>query len=92
MLPSHGRPYRGIHERIGELRAHHEERLARTLDLCTGSASAATVMRGLFDRDLDLQHVGFALAETLAHLNALIGTGALARETASDGVWRYRRL
>ncbi len=48
-------------------------------------------MRGLFDRKLDLQHVGFAIAETLAHLNLLLRSGRLARETGSDGVWRYRR-
>ena len=51
-----------------------------------------TVMRGLFQRELGLQHIGFALAETLAHLNAHRAKGAVARETASDGVWRYRRL
>jgi glyoxylase-like metal-dependent hydrolase (beta-lactamase superfamily II) len=91
VLPSHGRPYRGLHRRMSQLREHHEERLDRTLDLCGSAATAAAVMRGLFDRELGLQHVGFALAETLAHLNALERTGTLARETDTNGIWRYRR-
>jgi glyoxylase-like metal-dependent hydrolase (beta-lactamase superfamily II) len=92
VLPSHGLPYRGLHDRRASLRAHHEERLARTLELCRAPVTAATVMHGLFDRrPLTLQDVGFAQAETLAHLNRLVRSGEVKRTPAADGAWRFGR-
>lgn len=91
VLPSHGRPYRGPGVRIDELHEHHEERLGLTLELCREPATAVQIMRGLFTRELDLQHIGFAVAETLAHLNRLKNEGLLLREPDREGVWLYRR-
>lgn len=92
VLPSHGLPFRGLRMRLASLRAHHDERLDRTLELCAEPVTAATVMRGLFDRrPLTIQDVGFALAETLAHLNRLVQAGTIVRETGADGAWRFRR-
>src|SRR5690606_37639156 len=63
VLPAHGRPYEGLHLRLDQLVHHHEERLGRTLALCTTPATAARVMRGLFaHRQLTLQDIGFAQA------------------------------
>jgi len=91
VLPSHGLPFRGLRTRLASLRAHHDERLARTFELCAEPVTAATAMRGLFDRrPLTIQDIGFAQAETLAHLNRLVRAGAIARETGPDGAWRFR--
>jgi hypothetical protein len=37
VLPSHGRPFRGLHARIDQLHAHHAERCAVLLDACRGT-------------------------------------------------------
>ncbi|MDX1539893.1 MAG: MBL fold metallo-hydrolase [Geminicoccaceae bacterium] len=91
VLPSHGHPFYGLHARIDQLAGHHEERLARALELCSEPTTAATVMRDLFDRPLDQHQIGFAIGETLAHLNHLVARGHLTVER--DGARNlYRRI
>ncbi|MFM2119695.1 MAG: hypothetical protein RL722_1163 [Pseudomonadota bacterium] len=93
VLPSHGKPFRGVTERIAQLRSHHEDRLAEVLAACAGRAvSAAEVLPVLFPRSLDLHQTTFAMGETLAHLNALLHAGRLRRQRGADGVWRFRRV
>ncbi len=91
VLPSHGMPFTGLHARLTELAAHHDERLERTLAACAMPASAAAVLQALFPRPLDAHQTGFALAETLAHLNRLLGLGLLTRGPGSGGVLLYQR-
>jgi glyoxylase-like metal-dependent hydrolase (beta-lactamase superfamily II) len=92
VLPSHERPYRGLRPRLAQLRAHHRARLDETAALCRRPTTAAEVMAGLFTKELDLHQVGFALAETLAHLVALEREGRVVRRTRADGVdlWEAR--
>jgi glyoxylase-like metal-dependent hydrolase (beta-lactamase superfamily II) len=81
VLPSHGQPYRGLHARLDELAAHHEERLERTLALCRGPVTAYDVAHGLFPRAVrEPAQIGFVLAETMAHLVALERRGRVRRE------------
>ncbi len=91
VLPGHGGPFRGLRERVAELRRHHEERLSRALDLCRMPTTAFDVAVALFDRPLDGETVALALAEGLAHLNHLVARGEVERERAEDGAWRFRR-
>jgi hypothetical protein len=49
------------------------------------------VLRALFPRRYDPHQMGFALGETLAHLNYLVGQGLVARWPGQDGVLLYRR-
>jgi len=91
VLPSHGRPFFGLHARIDQLVGHHDERLAETLDACRESLTPMELTRRLFDRPLDSQQFGFALGESIAHANHLVDTGALERELCDDGRLRYRR-
>ena len=80
MLPSHGRPFRGLHERIAELEAHHRERCAELLKACVTAKSAAELIPVLFPREISDPHqVMFAMGEAMAHLNYLAQTGALTR-------------
>lgn len=91
VLPSHGLPFRGLHGRLADLRAHHEERLTEIVEICAEDRTAAQVSSRLFRRDLDAQQMVFAMGETLAHLNYLLHRGGLTRRLGLDGVHLYRR-
>src|SRR5205085_3887750 len=41
VLPSHGRPFRGAHERVGELEKHHEARFGELLEALKGGDRSA---------------------------------------------------
>jgi glyoxylase-like metal-dependent hydrolase (beta-lactamase superfamily II) len=90
VLPSHGQPFRGLHTRIDQLVEHHQLRLDATLDACRDSATVVDVMPKLFQRQLDRHQLGFALGETLAHLNFLVGQGTVARSLDDTGRLRFR--
>jgi hypothetical protein len=90
VLPSHGRPFRGLHQRIAQLKAHHDERFAELLAAChRGPQSAADLLGVLFKRKLDLHQTTFAMGEAIAHLNALWVAGRLRRTFDEDGVYRF---
>ena len=90
MLPSHDSPFRGLHGRIDHLLAHHDERLAQTFEACREPRSAAEIIPVLFNRQLDVHQIGFALAETLAHINHLVAKGEIHVDIDAAGVCRYR--
>lgn len=92
VLPSHGRPFTGLHERIRQLHTHHEERLAELTAACGEQPlSAFDALPVLFQRQLDLHQTTFAMGEAVAHMNRLWHAGTLARTRGDDGVWRFRR-
>ena len=88
VLPSHGVPFRGLHERIAVLETHHDDRLAEVYEACRTPASAYDMFGVLFRRKLDAQQTSFALGESLAHLHYLEEKGALVRQDI-DGVERF---
>jgi glyoxylase-like metal-dependent hydrolase (beta-lactamase superfamily II) len=90
VLPSHGKPFRGLPERIRQLHEHHDERLREVIAACElAPRSAAEVLPVLFKRKLDLHQTTFAMGESIAHLHALWYDGRLARRRDADGVWRF---
>jgi glyoxylase-like metal-dependent hydrolase (beta-lactamase superfamily II) len=89
VLPSHGRPFRGLHVRIDQLIGHHRERLEATLAACARPATVVEVMPHLFNRSLDTHQLQFALGESLAHLNYLLAEGRLRRRLDDDGPLRF---
>ena len=90
VLPSHGRPFRGLHRRIAQLRAHHDERLAVVEAACRERpGTAAAMVPVIFGREFDAHQMMFALGESLAHLHALWYAGQLARRVGDDGVIRF---
>jgi glyoxylase-like metal-dependent hydrolase (beta-lactamase superfamily II) len=91
VLPSHGLPFRGLHARLDHLRAHHDARLAATLDALSEPRTAAELIPVLFRRELDTHQLGFGIGEVLAHLHLLESEGAVARSTGDDGVHRFRK-
>jgi len=90
VLPSHGKPFVGLHERIRQLHEHHRDRLAEVLQACAAApCSAADLLPVLFKRQLDLHQTTFAMGESVAHLHALWFAGQLQREFCADGVYRF---
>ena len=89
VLPSHGKPFRGLHTRIAQLRAHHAERLAEVLEACKEPKSAVDIVPIMFRRPLDAHQLSFALGEALAHLHQLWLGGSLRRERGPDGIYRF---
>ena len=90
VLPSHGKPFRGLHERVRQLHEHHEARLSEVMDACRAAPrSAADVLPVLFKRALDLHQTTFAMGESVAHLHALWHAGRLKRTRDAQGIWRF---
>jgi glyoxylase-like metal-dependent hydrolase (beta-lactamase superfamily II) len=89
VLPSHGKPFRGLHLRMQQLRDHHAARLAEVVQACREPQSAADIVPLMFRRVLDAHQLSFALGEALAHLHKLWFDGIVRRETGDDGIIRF---
>jgi glyoxylase-like metal-dependent hydrolase (beta-lactamase superfamily II) len=90
VLPSHGKPFRGLHTRIAQLRAHHAARLAEVVAACTEPQSAVDIVPIMFRRTLDAHQLSFALGEALAHLHMLWQDGTVQRRKDPDGIIRFQ--
>jgi glyoxylase-like metal-dependent hydrolase (beta-lactamase superfamily II) len=90
VLPAHGKPFRGLHTRIAQLRAHHAARLDEVRAACVEPQSAVDIVPLMFKRQLDAHQLSFAIGEALAHLHALWHSGNLIRVTEHDGIVRFR--
>ncbi len=89
-LPSHGKPFQGLHERIQQLHDHHRDRLAEVLQACEEQpCSAADILPVMFKRKLDLHQTTFAMGESLAHLHALWFDGRVRRRVDATGIIRF---
>ena len=93
VLPSHGRPFRGLHARVAELQQHHADRCADLLAACAQQpCSAGELLAVLFGRPIEDAHQAmFAMGEAIAHLNYLESRQRLARST-ENGIIRYTAL
>ncbi|MCB1990880.1 MAG: MBL fold metallo-hydrolase [Geminicoccaceae bacterium] len=89
VLPSHDAPFQSLHERIRSLVRHHEERLELTRRACAEPATVARIIPTLFRRKFDAHQLGFALGETLAHVNYLLHQGHLAVVGSEGGARLY---
>lgn len=92
VLPSHDAPFHGLQGRARQLGRHHEERLAAVLAACERPVRVSDIAAVLFDRELDSHEMGFAIGETLAHVNRLIAEGKVRATTDADGVWRVQAV
>ncbi len=89
-LPSHGKPFTGIHRRVEQLQEHHRDRLSELLAACTARPhSAAEALPIMFKRALDVHQMTFAMGETVAHLHLLWWSGQLRRTVDAAGVYRF---
>ena len=92
VLPSHNEPFRGLHERLDALTQHHADRLVDFTAACAKPTTALDVAVQVFKRRLDSAQLGFAIAETVAHLNYLIVEQKVVRRENADGVHLYEAI
>lgn len=89
-LPAHGKPFVGIHRRVGQLQEHHRDRLGELLAACAERPmSANDALPILFKRALDVHQMTFAMGEAVAHLHYLWFSGQVHRRRDAQGVWRF---
>lgn len=98
LLPAHGPVSPSTHARVSELLDHHEERLARMLEVVGTDTTAYAVAKSVpWTRrerkfaDLDPMNQVLATGETGAHLEVLALRGQLTRRTSEDGTDLYSR-
>ncbi len=92
VLPSHGLPFRGAHERVAALEQHHADRLAELEEAIAKAPSplaAFDVLEVLFRRKLDAHQTTFAMGEAIAHLHYLRNARRARRAVGADGIVRY---
>ena len=89
VLPSHGKPFRGLHIRIAQLHTHHAARLAEVMEACIQPQSALDIVPVMFPRELDAHQLHFAIGEALAHLHLLWFAKKLRRSLDADGIVRF---
>jgi glyoxylase-like metal-dependent hydrolase (beta-lactamase superfamily II) len=93
VLPGHGLPFYGLHDRIAELIEHHAQRCDVIAEAIKGKPlSVAELVPHVFHRVLDEHQTGFAFGEVLAHVNHMLGQGRLGLDSGDDGVERYRSM
>lgn len=92
VLPSHGKPFHGLHARVDQLQAHHVARCELLLAACAVPQSAAELIPVLFEREIpDPHQTMFAMGEAIAHLNLLLHRGELRRVESDAAVLRFVR-
>ena len=91
-LCAHDRPFRNLHQRLQQLRDHHQERLDAAWDACSTPKHALDMLPVLFSRPLDLHQQSFAIGESIAHLHCLLYQDRLERLRGDDRVYRFLRL
>jgi glyoxylase-like metal-dependent hydrolase (beta-lactamase superfamily II) len=90
VLPSHGKPFEGVNERVDQLVRHHEHHFEAVIEACRAKpCSAADLLPVLFRRQLDLHQTTFAMGEAVAHLHALEGMGRVRGRRDEDGIRRF---
>jgi glyoxylase-like metal-dependent hydrolase (beta-lactamase superfamily II) len=98
LLPAHGPVTGSVHERVNELLAHHDQRLAEIHQaVLAGHATAYEVAKAIkwtrrqrLYEELDLFSRVMSVNETAAHLEVLLARGELSRETAADATELYQ--
>ena len=91
VLPSHNDPFVGLHPRVQALREHHYIRLDRLLTACQQPATANELVPAMFTRPLSSADWSLALAETTAHLHALMASGKVTRILQQDGCYHFQQ-
>ncbi len=90
VLPAHGKPFRGAHDRLDALIAEHVNCLDKLELTCKEPRRAVDVFPALFKSEVSKHKLILATGESIAHLNYLINRGRIAVERDEDGVDWYR--
>ena len=91
VLPAHGKPFRGAHIRLEQLRKEHLDNLDKLLETASEPRRAVDVFQVIFNSKISDSNRTMATGEALAHLAYLCDTGDMVAENDSKGVTWYRR-
>jgi glyoxylase-like metal-dependent hydrolase (beta-lactamase superfamily II) len=91
VLPAHGKPFRGAHERLQALIDEHRQCLADLESRCGEPMRAVDVFPALFKSPISEGNLIMATGESIAHLNYLKEQGRITVSTDPSGVKWYRR-
>ena len=86
VLPAHGKPFRGAHERIDRIIAEHVERLDALREFCVEPRRTIDTFEVLYKRRVPGSHTMMATGEAIAHLHYLRWAGEIAVEADDAGV------
>ena len=89
VLPSHNRPFYGLHDRLDYLIHHHEDRMEALQEVCVEPKKATELLGVLFHRELDAFQMMLAMGECFAHLHCLMERNVMTRTLADDGIYRF---
>jgi len=92
VLPSHGRPFRGVMARLDALIEEHETGLDKLRRLCRRPQRAVDVFSALFKSEITDSNMIMATGEAIAHLHYLCTQGEMDCALDDDGVRWYRTL
>lgn len=90
VLPSHGKPFRGVKGRLDALIEEHETGLQKLLELCREPQRAVDVFPALFKSEITDKNYMMATGEAIAHLNYLLYAGEVGIDMDEDGVRWFR--
>ena len=90
VLPSHGKPFRGVKSRLDALIDEHETCLDKLRDICGEPRRALDVFPALFKSKITDSNLIMATGEAIAHLNYLFYEGEISIDTDDQGVHWYR--
>ena len=88
VFPSHGRVFKGLHERLAALKEGHYQTLDQLRRFCREGRSGLEVIEELYGNRLSLFNLSLATGEAMAHLNYLIKIGNISR--TDDAVYEYK--
>ena len=90
ILPAHGRPFRGVNQRLDALIDEHETGLDKLREFCRQPRRAIDVFPILFKSEITKSNLIMATGEAIAHLNYLLYEGELEVNRVDDGVRWYK--
>lgn len=90
VLPGHGAPFLGLHERIDSELSSRARRLVRLVKACDRARSAAEIVPLMVGRNSSVHaETAILLDETISHLQFLVARGFVKKHDANDGVVLY---
>ena len=90
VLPSHGRPFTGAHQRLEDLRNEHLEGLIKLREMCREPCRAIDVFPALFKSRINEGNLIMATGEAVSHLHFLQENGEVRRYPDDNGVHWYQ--
>jgi glyoxylase-like metal-dependent hydrolase (beta-lactamase superfamily II) len=91
VLPAHGKPFLGAHQRLDELIREHETGLAKLRELGGEPRRAVDVFPALFKSRITDRNLIMATGEAISHLNYLLERGEFEVSQDAAGINWYRQ-